>query len=720
MLSQICAFVFESHAAFFYSLVFDKESSMLNFMHLKYFSTTIFLTFCTTYSIADEVTSEKNIDDSIKLNDVVVTGSKIPKKAVELTHSVTVVNEHEIETQAFTDVTEILRKEVGLEFTQVGGPGQFNFLKLRGLSARNVLLVIDGVKINKPSSGDIGNLLSQIDPKTIESIEILRGPQATLYGANNSAGVISIKTKSGHSGNSQLGVEAGSLGWRKIYGSLRDDQQFGDTKLVYSLNASTSDSDNLYKHEYFEDQTLQGKVSVETPHFTVGLNVFDLDNEFGYAELDELSLEAGSRAEHWAFQTPDPEQYSETTEQVYSFYFEQPLGESFSHKLQLSQAKNTYSVIDPDNGLLGVRIAETDGIVPGSVAGDTLYIYDLRYPGISLTPLDLNDPANTAFDVRFFYEDQTDQYNYDVFFTGGNVDFVVGLEHLDQQAKQYGSYGEGDHDDSQTSYYGNGNINWLDDTLILSLGMRVDDYKSWGQQTTGTLGLSWQLTDRTSIYSNYGTSYTPANLSQLYDPSYGSENITPEDGRTYEIGIRRANLDRSLRLEATYWNTKINDVIFFDYSIENPRAFGGFGQYNNGAQARSSGVELQAYYDLYENVNVYANYTYTDSVNKSVGAEDWTRTVQIARHKGNVGFTYEQSQQLSLGANAYYSGPRLRWRGDVEMKDYVRVDLFSHYELTQSFTVSARIENLLDEDIEEGLGYKDPGRYTIFGLSYQF
>ncbi len=138
------------------------------------------------------------------LDEVVVTGSKIPKKAVELTHSVSVINELEIDNQGFTDVTEILRKQVGVEFKQAGGPGQFNYLKLRGLATKNTLVVLDGVKINKPSRGDTGNLLSQLDPKTIESVEILRGPQATLYGANNSAGVIVITTKKGKEGDMQF------------------------------------------------------------------------------------------------------------------------------------------------------------------------------------------------------------------------------------------------------------------------------------------------------------------------------------------------------------------------------------------------------------------------------------------------------------------------------------------------------------------------------------
>ncbi len=685
----------------------------------------VFTTFAPG-SFADKSHADKNKSEVSE--EVTVIGSKIPKKTLELTHSVTVVNEIQIENQAFTDVTEILRQQVGLEFKQTGGPGQFNYLKLRGLSSRNVLIVLDGVKINKPSSGDTGNLLSQLDPKSIERIEILRGPQATLYGANNSAGVIVIITKSGHSSSARVGAEVGSLSWRKAHGSLRNSTAIGSGELAYSLNASNTDSDNTYEYEYFEDTTLQGKLSYEHEVFSLGVNALSVDNAFGYAELDENSSDLDSRAEHWAFQTPDPEQFSETTQQVYSFFAEHYLTEALSQKLQISQTKNTYSINDPDNGLLGLQTANVGGIVVErdvdgniineSVTGDALYIYDRRWPGIALSPLDLSDPANAIGDIKADYEDQTDQFNYDLLYDGELFSLITGLEHLKQAANQRGSYGEADNEDSQTSFYVNGDLKLLDSALIFALGARYDDYESWGEQATGNVGISWQITGRTSFYANAGTSYTPATLSQLFNPTYGDSSLTPEEGTTFEVGLRQSALDDYLALEATYWNTQIDNVIFYDFSVPNDRAFSGFGQYNNGAEARSSGLELQASYQLSDTLSVDGNYTYTDSETRAVDA-DWQRTVQIAKNKGNLGLGYDIGV-YNIGLNAYYSGPRLRWKGDIEMKEYVRLDLSSRYRFDNGLALSMRIENLLDETIEEGLGYQEPGLYAIVGFDYNF
>lgn len=268
------------------------------------------------------------------------------------------------------------------------------------------------------------------------------------------------------------------------------------------------------------------------------------------------------------------------------------------------------------------------------------------------------------------------------------------------------------------SYYANGNLHLFDKRLVVSLGLRTDDYDSWGTETTGNIGLAWHVTENTTLYGNAGTSFKPATMSQLFNPTYGDSSLSPESGETFEAGIRHNGMDDRLFVEATYWLTQIDDVIFYDYSVPNPRAFNGFGQYNNGEEAETSGVELKFAYDLTETLQLDGNYTYTDSHKKPVEG-DWGRSVQIARNKGNLGLNY-RLENLTLGVNAYYSGPRLRWNRDVETKEYVRVDLSGRYAYSANLSFSLRVENLFDEDIIEELGYKEPGLYGVAGVSYSF
>ena len=182
--------------------------------------------------------------------EIVVTSTKLEKRISDLTQSVTIIDEEQIKLNAYTDFTEVLRETAGIEFRQVGGPGQFNHPKMRGFATSAILVVLDGVKINEASSGGVGHLIGQIAPSSIERVEILRGPQAVLYGANSTAGVISITTKSGHTRDGSLDVEAGSLDWRRGALSIRNTVAAADGDLAYSLNVSKLDSGNVHPLEY--------------------------------------------------------------------------------------------------------------------------------------------------------------------------------------------------------------------------------------------------------------------------------------------------------------------------------------------------------------------------------------------------------------------------------------------------------------------------------------
>lgn len=146
---------------------------------------------------------------SSTVDEVVVTATKIERPARYVTDSVTVITAEEIRERNFTDTTEILRQTAGIAFKQAGGPGQFNYPKVRGFGAGHFLVVVDGVKINEGLFPGVGNFIGQIDPKLIERIEILRGPQADLYGSDSTAGVIAITTKEPLPGtNTTLGGRA--------------------------------------------------------------------------------------------------------------------------------------------------------------------------------------------------------------------------------------------------------------------------------------------------------------------------------------------------------------------------------------------------------------------------------------------------------------------------------------------------------------------------------
>src|SRR5436305_2232632 len=129
--------------------------------------------------------------------EMVITANLVPVPTEESGSTVTVIGHEEIERRGQTSVLDLLRTVPGLEVVQGGGAGSIGSVFLRGADSNHTLVLIDGVRVASTSGGfDFSSLRAD----NVERIEILRGPQSTLYGSEAIGGVISITTRQGRSG----------------------------------------------------------------------------------------------------------------------------------------------------------------------------------------------------------------------------------------------------------------------------------------------------------------------------------------------------------------------------------------------------------------------------------------------------------------------------------------------------------------------------------------
>lgn len=637
--------------------------------------------------------------DTLELPEVVVGASKIPIPLRSLSSSATVITAEDIERGGYTDTTEILRATVGVEFKQAGGPGQFSYPKLRGMGQGHFLVVVDGVVINEGLSGGVGNVLGQLDPRLIERIEILRGPQATLYGANTSAGVIAITTRRGGSGG-RVGVEAGSLGWRKAYASLGGALE----DFSYTVGVNATDSDGVHEHESYENLSPSLSFAYRPgARLSVQGSLFYQDTHFEFAELRESYDRDSPETPWWAIQMPDPNQFNENEQWIGSLTVDHMLSEMWSQHIGLGYTRKYNANRDDDDGLLGYAPAPFDGFVldyggPSYGRGEPVPVYD-RGDGIPY----YNRNRNLQFDYWLLNEGTL---------AGRRNDWLIGYQYLDQKGEKWGKYGEASSATAVHSLYTNDRLE-LSEQWELTAGLRVDDHEAYGSEVTGKLGLAFNPTETTTLFARVGTSFHAPTFSQLFDPKYGNPDLRPETGETAEIGWRQWWFEDRLSLSVTGWVTRLDDVIAYESGL--PPDY--IGTYVNRDKGQTRGVEVEGQTWLDDHWSLRGQYAYTEAWNEVDGQR--SRTVQIARHKGAVGLDYD-ADRWSVGVQVFATGPRLRWNGDKEMPGYARVDVSGRWQVHNDIAVYGRIENLFDRTIVEGLGFEQPGRYTVVGLEWTF
>ncbi len=142
----------------------------------------------------------------VTLDEVVVTATRTTTPVAKVLSDVTVLGREEIAQSGSLTVAELLSREAGVEFYSNGGEGKSSSLMLRGATAKQTVVLIDGVRIVSATAGTTS--LEYLNLDAIERIEILRGPASSLYGADAIGGVVQIFTKRG-SGKPSLSANVG-------------------------------------------------------------------------------------------------------------------------------------------------------------------------------------------------------------------------------------------------------------------------------------------------------------------------------------------------------------------------------------------------------------------------------------------------------------------------------------------------------------------------------
>ncbi len=609
---------------------------------------------CHGVSLAQEISEEE-------IEEVVVTATRIRTAITETAVSITVITSEEIRKKNVSTVYELLKTVPGLSVVQSGGAGQPSSVFIRGSKSEDALVLIDGIEVNDPITPGRSFNFAHLSVDNIERIEILRGPQGTLYGSDAMAGVIKIVTRRGEGKpRASISVETGSFGSSRTRFGVIGGGENGH----YSLAVSRFDSDGISaasekrgnsEEDAYTNTSLSARAGLS---LSEGLEVdLVLRLQDARIEQDDFDFATGLPS--------DDLDYFSISEQV----FMRAEGRSISGGGSWEQA-------------LGFSVARHDR-------------------------LDRNDPDD-AFDFNVWNDTfEGDLLKVDwvnTFYLSTKNTFMFGLE-AEEENGRTSTLNEKTAETRAVFI-----LDQMDfsEHLHVSLGLRTDDHSSFGAETTYNLAPVYTLAGSgTKLRAAYGTGFKAPTLFQLFS-SYGDPTLDPERSRGWEAGFDQKIAEGTADLGVTYFVNEFDNLIDFDSATST---------YKNLGAVRTKGVELMTSYRPTDSLKLAFNYTFIDS-------EDDAGQPLVRRPDNKAAFDLNRDfgSSGSVDLEVVYVGKRDDYDFStfpttrVELAAYTLVNASATVELGEKITLTGRIENLFDEDYEEVLGYGTFGVSAYMGV----
>ncbi|MEL7022596.1 MAG: TonB-dependent receptor [Pseudomonadota bacterium] len=497
-----------------------------------------------TAVMAQNASSEKD-----EIDNIIVSATRLGQTSTETGSSISVITADDIEALGVIYALDAVAQAPGVTINQNGAFGGQASVRIRGAASEQTLVLIDGVPVNDPSTPGGGFNFARLDTENIERIEVLKGPQSTLWGTDAIGGVLSVTTKTPEESlGGEVFAEAGSFNTFRGGASVSNAGATGDFRLavvsVASDGISKADEENGNDEEdSFDSLTISAKGGLNLPgdaRLSADVLLTDAD-----AEFDSFFFGAQGNV-------ADGDELSETEETAANVSLTVPLLDGRLESLFLVG----YSDINRENF--------TDGESSFSAEGERL-LY--RYQGTYTA----NDRHRFAF----------------------------GAEREDTTANE--------DDTSIDGLFGLYEFTPIDDVTVTA-GIRRDDHERFGAETTARLAGAWRLGEGLSLRASWGEGFKAPSLFQTTFFCCGAtepnDALIPETSEAFDVGLEWGSSDGRLQVGAAVFRQDTENLIDFDFAI---------GGYLNIAEVESTGLELTGDLALSESLNLSLDYAYIDA-----------------------------------------------------------------------------------------------------------
>ena len=641
------------------------------------------------FFIAAIVSTHLNLfaqDSTQTLNEVVVTANKFSNKSSSTGKVVTVITREQIEKSGSRDLSQVINEQAGIYINGANSnAGKDKSIYLRGAKVDYTLIMVDGVPLY-----DVSGIGSNFDIRllsidNVERIEILKGSQSTLYGADAMAGVINIFTRKPAKEGSALSgmLSYGSFNTVKGNAALSGSAEKFDYTLNYSFTKTdgidettdttnsniAKDKDGFTQHNLYESFSYKPNKHIKLQpylRFSTFKQAYD-QNAF----LDELDLTSNNTNVQWGIKN------------------EFELGKLRMNLLYNYNHSNRSFEDDSTKSRNGYDLYNKGKYFGNEHFADAYFYY----------------PINQLFkivggaDYRSSNSDQSfvsiGQYPYSE---------VLGKDSLKQN--QIGLY---------AVLTANTSVGFNVD-----LGGRSNKHSAYGNNFVYNFNPSFLLNKKFKLFANISTAYKTPSLYQLYS-EIGNKNLKPTTALTYEGGLQYFSGNNTFNGRITFFDRKVKDAIV---TITDPVTYQY--QYINQDKQNDYGLDIEASYRLGKATSIKVFYTYVDGKITTVeNAKDTSYFNLFRRPKNNLNLQVASaiSQSFYCTASLQYVGKRTDIDFgvypfvEVSMKSYTLFNFYTEYTPKISgISLFADFRNITNTKYTEVYGYNSMGFNASVGL----
>lgn len=559
----------------------------------------------------------------INLHTVVLSAGLSPQPLEQAGTNVTLITAEQIKAASTQDISQLLNMVAGLDLPKQAGLGNIQTLSIRGVSSQQVLILLDGVPLNSPSSGLKD--LSQIPMENIDRIEIIRGAASALHGANAVGGVLNIITKKPKEklAETQINISGSSFNTQTYsfsYGAKPAD-------FDYFVSASRTSAKGWRKNNDYANNALSIHIGYDLPELG---QQFVVNNQYyrgrlGVPGVTNIPLEEWDNSKEREPASPNARQ--EDRHNLTSFEY---------------HLNNTGQI----GGTLKTYANDTKQIYRNT----DWYIDDLRRTntqGIKMQ-LDFRPRVNTGFEYR---KDSLWQRNND-----------LQTDVINEQIFFKSLYGQ----------YLLSNEPWL-----LTLGARYDHHSISGGQLDPRVGLVCLFNPNWKISLNAARGFRPPTLNDLFWPlnqetyygttyiTVGNSNLRPEKAISYDLGIENHYQD-IWQAKATLFYITTSDLILWQQDALTLTTY--CWTPKNIARGRNVGFELEIVQKINKVLKHNIDYTAMQAQGKKENNPDYLLLSRHPKHKLNYGLTYSPLETLQFFVENQWLSASFEQNGEQGMK----------------------------------------------------